>query len=626
MGANTELKLLPTHFQWIDPREIKPQGWLKRQLMIQAQGLSGNLDKFWPDVKESRWIGGSAEGWERLPYWLDGFIPLAWLLDDEDMKERATRYVDYIITHRSPDGWLCPDDGQSRNEYDLWAFFLMLKVLVVYHSFTEDERVEECVRQGLQAIDRHIDGRTLFNWAQTRWFEALIAIWWLYERKPEAWLLHLATKLQAQGFDWLALYERWPYTEEHEHRRWSQMNHVVNQAMMLKSGPLLWRMTGEPRHLHAAERMVELLDKHHGMVTGVFSGDECLAGTSPIRGTELCAVAEYMYSLEHLLQITGAAMWGDRLERITFNALPATFSPDMWTHQYDQQVNQVQCTTQENPVFGTNGGQAHLFGLEPNFGCCTANLSQPWPKFALSTWMRSERGFALTVHAPSEVHTQYDHVPVTLRAVTDYPFRETISIVVQVAEPVEFDLELRVPGWAREAELTMDDEVVSLSPGSFHAVRREWSGTTTLTLRLPMEPELVERPNNLYALVRGPLVFALPIAERWEQINLDVPGHEHPHCDYELVPTSPWNYGLTLEPERAAKVHFEERPVGEMPFSPNGAPVVAHVAGRKVDWDLQGGSAAPYPRLAWIADEVETLTLIPYGCTNLRLTEMPLVP
>ena len=62
--------------------EVKPKGWLLRQLQIQANGLSGHLDEFWLDIKESKWIGGDREAWERVPYWLDGFVPLAWLLDD----------------------------------------------------------------------------------------------------------------------------------------------------------------------------------------------------------------------------------------------------------------------------------------------------------------------------------------------------------------------------------------------------------------------------------------------------------------------------------------------------------------------------------------------------------------
>ena len=110
-------------------------------------------------------------------------------------------------------------------------------------------------------------------------------------------------------------------------------------------------MTGSQDHLESAEHMVQLLDEYHGMVTGVFTGDECLAGKSPIQGTELCAVAEYMYSLEHLISITGKSHWGDRLEKIAYNALPATFSPDMWTHQYDQQVNQIECRSGRSGIY-----------------------------------------------------------------------------------------------------------------------------------------------------------------------------------------------------------------------------------------------------------------------------------
>ena len=66
--------------RFFKPSELKPAGWLRRELEVQAEGLSGNLDKIWPDVRDSRWIGGDREGWERVPYWLDGFIPLAYLL------------------------------------------------------------------------------------------------------------------------------------------------------------------------------------------------------------------------------------------------------------------------------------------------------------------------------------------------------------------------------------------------------------------------------------------------------------------------------------------------------------------------------------------------------------------
>lgn len=606
--------------------EIKPRGWLLNQLKIQAAGLSGNLDKFWPDIRDSAWIGGSAEGWERLPYWLDGFIPLAWLLDDVSMKARAEYYIDYIISHQAEDGWICPDKDGNRESYDVWAVFLILKVLVVYFDATGDGRIEGVVRKALRAMERHLDSPGLSAWGQFRWFEGLISIWWLFERTSEEWLPQLASRLQCQGFNWFTLFQDSPYRERQPTGHWSQMNHVVNNAMMLKAGALLWRKSGKRQDLDAAEEIVTLLDKYHGMVTGVFTGDECLAGTSPVQGTELCAVAEYMYSLEHLVSITGRSHWGDRLERIAYNALPATFSPDMWTHQYDQQVNQVQCSRKDEPFFTTNNNEAHLFGLEPQFGCCTANLSQPWPKLTQSAFMRSAGGLAAVAYAPCAVNTMVGEANVSVELETGYPFRDTLRFTVTTDRKAEFPFMLRIPEWARGATLQIDGSEISIECGGFHCLERNWSCTTTFTLRLPMEPVLMERPNNLFAVVKGPLVYSVGLGERWVRINEDVLGREFPHCDYEIYPTTPWNYGLCLSKQDVAVgISFAEHPIGDCPFSPEGAPVRAKVKAKKVDWELVNGSAAPAPGIKWVAAEAEEMEMIPYGCTNLRITEMPLV-
>src|SRR5690606_9597962 len=119
---------------------------------------------------------------------------------------------------------------------------------------------------------------------------------------------------------------------------------------------------------------------------GVFTGDEHLAGIYPTQGTELCAVVEMMFSLENLLAIFGDAAFADRLEQVAYNALPATFTADMWAHQYDQQVNQVLCSVAPR-AWTNNSDSANIFGLEPHFGCCTANFHQGWPKLVSHLWM-----------------------------------------------------------------------------------------------------------------------------------------------------------------------------------------------------------------------------------------------
>lgn len=174
----------PARFKPFALSQLEPAGWYKNQLDIQSRGLSGHLDQFWPDIKNSKWIGGEAEGWERLPYWLDGFIPLAVLTKDEDKLSRAKVFIDVILENQQEDGWICPTQSfQDRTIYDVWALFLVLKVLVVWSDAANDERVEQVIYDALKSLDRHIDKNTLFNWAATRWFESLIAIFWLYERK-----------------------------------------------------------------------------------------------------------------------------------------------------------------------------------------------------------------------------------------------------------------------------------------------------------------------------------------------------------------------------------------------------------------------------------------------------------
>ncbi len=588
--------------------EVKPSGWLLNQLKIQAAGLSGNLDKFWPDIMDSAWIGGECEGWERMPYWLDGFIPLAKLLGDADMMARAEKYVNAIIEKQQEDGWLCPTKTpEERRGYDIWALFLILKVLTVWHDATGDERVEDVIRRALRNMDKHIDFAVLFNWAQTRWFECFIPIFWLYEREQDKqWLHDLAIKLRCQGFDWMALYSDFIYKTAQPKGRWSQMNHIVNTAMMLKC-PELWRMVSDVPLAIDARGMVDILDKYHGMVTGMFTGDECLAGNSPIQGTELCAVVEYMYSLQHLLSCTGDTFWSDRLELITYNALMATFTPDMWAHQYDQQVNQIECSRQENHIFLTNGPESNLYGLEPNFGCCTANLSQGFPKFAQSIFMGSADGITVTAIAPASVNTTIGGKPVSVCIETDYPFGDSVTIKTSG----KFKLSVHIPAWAKSATVNG----IASNAGEYYVADVD---SDTLTIALNPQIEVVERPNGMVAVKRGALVYSLKLNEKFVQVNQDKPCREFPHCDYEVFTDSHWQYALCAD----MPMEFAQGSVGDMPYSPDGAPVCIKAYVRKINWDKVDGHAALTPT-GEPYGEPEQITLIPYGCTNLRMTELP---
>lgn len=619
---------------------VRPKGWLLRQMRLQADGLSGHLDEFWPDVAQSQWFGGSAEGWERAPYWLDGAIPLAWLLDDGALKTRITSYVNYIVTHQRDDGWFGPYPLDAvTKRYDMWAILLINKVLVQYHDATGDDRALQSSLRSMRAMLAGLDATPLYGWGRFRWFEGLVPALYAFERTGEPWLLDLARKLRAQGVDFEAVMA----TDDVKaptprHGLWKWTKHVVNMGMATKAAALSWRIDQRPSDRAFASRMIELLDQYHGQVTGMFSGDECLAGKNPLQGSELCAVVEYMYSLEHLTSVFGDGAFADRLERLAYNALPAAIAPDMWSHQYDQQVNQVQCTI--NPAAGwtTNGPESNLFGLEPNYGCCTSNMHQGWPKFAAHLWMQTpDNGLAAMVLAPCEVHATLHGAPVSVVVDTDYPFRETITLLVTCEHPTRFPLSLRIPGWADGATVQVGSARAERpAKGTTHRIEREWSGTTSITARLPMRPAITLRYNGAVAVERGPLVYSLRIGEEWTRVNAEKPHRELPHGDFEVRPGTPWNYGLLVDPQRPAdSVRFAEQPIGERPFSPEGAGMVATVRARRLpNWKIQSGWAGEIsledagwsdPSKAATDQPVEEVTLVPYGCTNIRITEFPRV-
>ena len=101
---------------------IRPEEWLLEQLQTQRDGLTGGLDERWSDLgPESGWLGGPGNCGENAPYYLDGLVALAWTLDDEALKAKAMRYIEWILASQREDGRF----GPERND-DYWPLMIAL--------------------------------------------------------------------------------------------------------------------------------------------------------------------------------------------------------------------------------------------------------------------------------------------------------------------------------------------------------------------------------------------------------------------------------------------------------------------------------------------------------------------
>jgi len=203
----------------------------------------------------------------------------------------------------------------------------------------------------------------------------------------------------------------------------------------------------------------------------------------------------------------------------------------------------------------------------------------------------------------------------------------TFFVTIRTERPLTFPLYLRIPGWAAEASVERTTgPVFHPKAESYFKIEKTWRGEEDIKIVLPMKPRASRRYNNAIAIERGPLIFSLKIGEEWKQVNKDKPYRELPHADWEVHPTTPWNYALDIHEKTLEKdIVFKEHPLGKNPFSPDGAPISAAIRGIRIEnWTLLKGSAAPPPKSpVELEGRRLALTLIPYGCTNLRVTEFP---
>ncbi|HRR93934.1 MAG TPA: hypothetical protein P5348_08095, partial [Bacteroidales bacterium] len=282
---------------------VKPEGWLKRQLEIQAEGLTGHLDDFWPDLVNSAWRGGEGEAWERGPYYLDGLVPLAYLLEDEKLISKVKGWIEKIIESSTDSGWYGPAKNRDR-----WPLAVANKVLMQYYEASSDKRALDVLLKYFRYLRNTPPDWPDKDWRGVRAMENAVTGYWLYRQTGEKWITEVIESIQKNSRDWTSYYETFPWdsaawSEKRIPLNWGPEGltaHVVNNAMAIKYPGLWYQQSGDKRFRKAVFDGINKYDLNHGQAGGRFSGDEHLSGKSPDRGTELCSVVEYMFSLSEL--------------------------------------------------------------------------------------------------------------------------------------------------------------------------------------------------------------------------------------------------------------------------------------------------------------------------------------
>jgi hypothetical protein len=460
---------------------------------------------------------------------------------------------------------------------------------------------------------------------------------WLFNITKDKSLIELASLIDSQAFEWSTwlgnrdwvMWAAANQTDEFWMRR-----HAVNIGMALKAPVINYQRTGDKKYIDAIKTGWNDLMKLHGLPMGIFSGDEDLHGNEPTQGVELCAIVESMFSLEKIISVTGDMQFMDALERMTFNALPTQTTDTYNEKQYFQIANQVQIS---RGVFDFslpfNRQMNNVLGLRSGYTCCTANMHQGWTKFASHLWYRSSGGVAALEYSPNRLTTKVGGTAtnVTIDEVTDYPFSEEITFLVSPDKEVEFNLQLRIPSWCENASTKINSEnETTHNAGTIASLQRKWKKGDKVVLKLPMKVRTSSWAKNSRAIERGPLVYALKLNERWEK------GMEEREGDYfSVYPTEPWNYGLTLSAvkEIEKQTSVKMKAVGaNFIWNLARAPIEITIPAKTIpDWkSINGVAHQPVTDREGIYKgnvdkELKSITLIPYGCSKVRIVAFPVV-
>ena len=670
-------ELLSKKYNQLPSGSVKPLGWLEATMRSQGNGITGHLHeirqetfrKTWDD-RASRSQNSDWWAYEQQAYWFDGLIQLAYILNDPKLTSLADEFVTKALAGQTADGYMggWPNHPYQNTDIgDVYVQGQLFNALISYYEATQDPRIIPALQKGLLHIYANCkpvpdkDGKMPDAWwgGSCNWPSASHIIQpclWVYSKTGDKQILDLAnltftaTQVSSRNTGWdnapadIRLPSLLSGTEDF------RSMHGVDVALLLRIPALHYLVSGNIDELQASIYGLRKTDNAHVHVHGGLAGDEPLGDPTAVVGTETCEVLEYCLTKQTLFSITDDSRYVDDIEKMIFNTFQGATRKDGKAIQYFSYPNSV--------------AQVYLPDASLEVLCCVGEWGRIYPNYVNKVmWLASQdKGLALAGYGPSSVSAKVGakNQSVSFMETTNYPFDENVHLAMTSSESVKFPLYLRIPGWCQEATIRVNGKPLSQSllPGRMVKIERLWSKGDSVDIQLPMHVAFSRWDKLSVAVERGPLVYALKIEEEWRKSGERTPGFP----DWEVRAASPWNYALCLRlcwtngkiSRRRLDNGKSEVNTGDSYFKVNrvqiaeGAdpwanpPIELIARAKKVDsWKLENPLPAVLPQVnehaAPLTPDVpqspvltnnpeEEITLVPYGCTHVRVTYFPVTP
>jgi len=316
--------------------------------------------------------------------------------------------------------------------------------------------------------------------------------------------------------------------------------HAYSHAIALSSAAKAFLTLGDTKYLRAMENAFTLLTTTQQFASGGWGPNETFI--TPRRGELYASLGSTVDHFEtpcgayaatklarYLLRFTGDAMYGDNLERVLYNTILAARNPD---------------SDGDYPYYSTYSPSATKVYYQRKWPCCSGTLVQTVADYVLNIYFQSADGIYINLYTPSKLTWPHAGVSITLIQQTEFPASDHVTIRVEPASPIEFALQLRIPAWASNSNISINGRArpETLKSGSAISLKRLWKAGDKVELTLPQtfrtEPIDELHPGTV-ALMRGPVEY---VALNASGAKVDTVGDARPTLRGDLKPVAPQAY------------------------------------------------------------------------------------
>jgi hypothetical protein len=609
--------------------DISPDGWLKELLLRQRDGLGLHHAESGYPYNTCLWAGQipkggnlSGQSWwpyEQTGYLVDGLYRCGLALKDTALISIGRRNIDFVLANPRANGQLGVDAIAGTQ----WPFSVFVRSMMADYDATQNPQI-------LDALTKHFLALHKDNW-NDREVCVIESMCWTYGQTGDERLISQAEHIWS-SFITNQSKSSVVFHADRMIAADSVYGHGVSVSEIGKQPAILYLYTGKKEYAQAATGFFNAVTRDHGLVDGIPSSSESLAGKKPEGQHETCDISDYTWSIGYLMMATGDSKWGDQIERGIFNAGLGAISKDFKSHEYFSSPNQVFATQTSSPAGRQRKGWWPRQAYRPGFDteCCSGNVHRMFPNYVSRLWLKdSEEGLVAALYGPNTLTTKVgkQQVSLTVTEKTDYPFYGKIVFKLKLSKPSQFPFSLRIPAWAKDATVKVNGVTTKAAviAGSFFTLNQTFKTGDIITLDMPMQVNEETPVAGGVSLTRGPLLFSLNIKEDKIAIT-DQFKTSAAFPAWDLKPASPWNYSLVLSDKfTQADIKVITHPVKGFPWLPENAPIRIIVSGRQIpEWQSSEMTPA-LPKPNFQVQKKENIELVPDGATRIRLSIFPVV-